>query len=112
MKENIELYSDKLGRNTFFEKQQLISRLPPYLTIQFMRFFWKKDNVGTGAKGGKAKILKSVLFPKIIDIYDLCSDDLKELLNLGRSIETQLLKADKNFRIDSCRRYLYSIGID
>ena len=46
-------------------------------------------------------LLKSVLFPKIIDIYDLCSDDLKELLNLGRAIETQLLKADKDFRIDN-----------
>ena len=99
-KENVELYSDVLGRNAFFQKTQYINRLPPYLTIQFMRFFWKKGNVETGAKEGKAKILKSVLFSKIIDIYDLCSDSTKELLNLGRDIETKLLKEDKNFRID------------
>jgi ubiquitin carboxyl-terminal hydrolase 14 len=100
LKENLELYSDVLARNTFFEKYQLISRLPPYLTVQFMRFDWKKDNVGTGAKGGKTKILKSVIFSKIIDLYDLCSDDLKEVLNLGRNIETRMLKDDKNFRVD------------
>jgi ubiquitin carboxyl-terminal hydrolase 14 len=101
LKENLELYSDILGRNTFFEKSQYISRLPPYLTVQFMRFDWKKDNVGTGAKGGKTKILKSVIFSKIIDLYDLCSEDWKELLNLGRSIETRMLKDDKNFRVDN-----------
>jgi ubiquitin carboxyl-terminal hydrolase 14 len=101
MKENIELYSDALGRNTFFEKQQLLSRLPPYLTVQFMRFFWKKENVSTGAKAGKAKILKSVLFSKVIEVYDLCNDETKELLNLGRGIETNMLKEDKNFRIDN-----------
>jgi ubiquitin carboxyl-terminal hydrolase 14 len=104
MNENIELFSDNLGRNTFFEKQQLLSRLPPYLTIQFMRFFWKKENVGTGAKGGKAKILKSVLFSKIIDVYDLCNIETKELLNLGREIETKMIKEDKNFRVDNVQQ--------
>lgn len=98
--ENVDLFSDCLNRNAIFQKTQYLNRLPPYLTVQFMRFFWKKGNVETGAKEGKAKILKSVLFSKIIDIYDICSDSTKELLNLGRDIETKLLKDDKNFRID------------
>lgn len=102
--ENVELYSDLLGRNTIFQKTQVINRMPPYLTVQFMRFFWKKGNVETGAKEGKAKILKSVLFSKIIDIYDLCSDSTKELINLGRDIETKYLKEDKNFRIDKVQK--------
>lgn len=101
MKENIELNSELLGRNTFFEKSQKLARLPPYLTIQFMRFFWKQANVSTGSKAGKAKILKSVVFSKIIDLYDLCSDSTKEILNLGRNIETKMLKDDKNFRIEN-----------
>lgn len=103
-KENVELFSDVLGRNAIFQKTQLINRLPPYLTVQFMRFFWKKGNVETGAKEGKAKILKSVLFSKIIDVYDLCSDSTKELINLGRDIETKYLKEDKNFRIDKVQK--------
>lgn len=101
MKENIELQSEILGRNSFFQKTQLINRLPPYLTVQFMRFFWKQANESTGAKAGKTKILKSVLFSKIIDLYDLCSDSTKVILDMGRKIESKMLKDDKNFRIDN-----------
>jgi ubiquitin carboxyl-terminal hydrolase 14 len=100
-KENIELNSEFLGRNTFFEKTQKLNRLPPYITLQFMRFFWKQANISTGAKAGKAKILKSVIFSKIIDLYDMCSDSTKEILNIGRNIETKMLKDDKNFRIEN-----------
>ena len=103
-KENVELFSDVLGRNSIFQKTQFINRLPPYLSVQFMRFFWKKGNIETGAKEGKAKILKSVMFSKIIDIYDLCSDSTKELIKLGREIETKYLKEDKNFRIDKVQK--------
>ncbi len=101
MKENVELNSELLNRNTFFEKSQVLNRLPPYLTVQFMRFFWKQANVSTGAKAGKAKILKSVIFSKIVDLYDMCSDSTKEILNIGRNIETKMLKEDKNFRIEN-----------
>lgn len=101
LKENIELHSDILGRNSIFQKSQLINRLPPYLTVQFMRFFWKQANVSTGSKAGKAKILKSVLFSKFIDLYDLCTESTKVILDLGRKIESKMLKDDKNFRIDS-----------
>ena len=86
LKENIEMFSDSLQRNSFFEKTQYINRLPNYLNVQFMRFFWKSANTATGAKAGKAKILKSVLFSKIIDLYDMCTDETKEILNLGRKI--------------------------
>lgn len=99
--ENVELYSDILQRNTFFNKKQLISRLPPFLNIQFMRFFWKQANEDMfGSKAGKAKILKSVMFSKLIDVYDLCTPDVQEVLKLGRDIETKMLKEDKNYRTD------------
>ena len=104
LKENIDMFSDSLQRNTVFEKSQLINRLPNYLTVQFMRFFWKSANTLTGAKAGKAKILKSVIFSKIIDLYDMCTDETKELLSLGRKIESKLLKDDKNFKIDEVKK--------
>ena len=104
LKENIDMFSDSLQRNTVFEKSQFINRLPNYLTVQFMRFFWKNANTLTGAKAGKAKILKSVIFSKIIDLYDMCTDETKELLSLGRKIETKLLKDDKNFKIDEVKK--------
>ena len=104
LKENIDMFSETLQRNTVFEKSQLINRLPNYLTVQFMRFYWKSANTLTGAKAGKAKILKSVIFSKIIDLYDMCTDETKELLSLGRKIETKLLKDDKNFKIDEVKK--------
>ena len=104
LKENIDLFSDKLQRNTVFEKSQFINRLPNYLSVQFMRFFWKKENVLTGAKAGKSKILKSVIFSKIIDLYDMCTEETKELLNLGRKIESKLLKDDKDFKIENVKK--------
>ena len=104
LKENIDLFSDKLQRNTVFEKSQLINRLPNYLTVQFMRFYWKQANTLTGAKAGKAKILKSVIFSKVIDLYDMCTDETKELLNIGRKIESKLLKDDKDFKVENVVR--------
>ena len=104
LKENLDLFSDKLQRNTVFEKSQLINRLPNYLTVQFMRFFWKKANTLTGAKAGKSKILKSVIFSKIIDLYDMCTEETKELLNLGRKIESKLMKDDKDFKIENVKK--------
>jgi len=104
LKENLDLFSDKLQRNTVFEKSQLINRLPNYLTVQFMRFFWKQANVLTGAKAGKSKILKSVIFSKIIDLYDMCTDETKELLNLGRKIESKLMKDDKDFKVENVKK--------
>jgi len=40
------------------------------LTINLIRFEWRNKK-GT-------KILKQIKFPMIIDVYDLCSDDLKK----------------------------------
>jgi len=104
--ENVELYSEAYNRNSFFAKKQLITRLPPYLNIQFMRFFWKKAVEGMpDSKDGKAKILKSVMFSKIIDIYDLCAPDVQEVLKLGREIENKMLKEDLKYRADlSCMK--------
>lgn len=52
--------------------QARISRLPAYLTIQFVRFFYKENNKVN------AKILKDIKFPLEFDAYDLCSSELKE----------------------------------
>lgn len=104
--EDIDLYSERLNRNTVFMKNVSISKLPPYLNIQFMRFFWKKATEEMfGSKDKKTKTLKSVMFSKIIDVYELCSPDVQEVLKLGREIEARLLKEDKTYKTDlSCVR--------
>lgn len=54
LKEEIEKRSEVLGRNAVFQKEAEITRLPYYLNVQFVRFFWKSNSDG----GNKAKILK------------------------------------------------------
>lgn len=54
--------------------QSKISRLPAYLTIQFVRFYYKeKESIN-------AKILKDVKFPLEFDAFELCAPELQEKL--------------------------------
>ncbi|XP_071965808.1 ubiquitin carboxyl-terminal hydrolase 14-like [Antedon mediterranea] len=71
MKENIEKNSPTLKRNAVYTKTSVINRLPAYLTVQFVRFYYKeKESVN-------AKILKDVKFPMTFDAFDLCSEELQ-----------------------------------
>jgi ubiquitin carboxyl-terminal hydrolase 14 len=52
-----------------------------------VRFYWKKESNVGGTKAGKAKILRSVMYPKVLDLYEFCSDSLKKTLDAGREVE-------------------------
>uniref|UniRef100_A0A915JFX3 Ubiquitin carboxyl-terminal hydrolase n=1 Tax=Romanomermis culicivorax TaxID=13658 RepID=A0A915JFX3_ROMCU len=72
MIEEIDKISPSLNRNAKYEKSTKIDRLPANLTVQMVRFFFKeKDRIN-------AKILKDVKFPLILDVYEMCSDSLRE----------------------------------
>ncbi|XP_065667283.1 ubiquitin carboxyl-terminal hydrolase 14 isoform X2 [Hydra vulgaris] len=74
LKETITKASPVLGKDASYTKSSLISRLPAYLTIQFVRFFYKeKEKVN-------AKILKDIKFPMTLDVFELCSSELQEKL--------------------------------
>jgi ubiquitin carboxyl-terminal hydrolase 14 len=60
--------------------QSSISRLPHYLTVQFVRFFWKRRE--DGSAGVKTKILKKVAFPLQLDMFEFCSEDLQKSLKV------------------------------
>ena len=55
---DIEKRSDILGRNCIYQKTSKINKLPSYLTVHFVRFYWKKESASSGTKAGKAKILR------------------------------------------------------
>ena len=57
------------------------------MCVNFVRFFWKKESNVGGTKAGRAKILRSVNFPRVFDIYEYCSDEMKKRLDEGREIE-------------------------
>ena len=72
-----ETYSKKsptLDRDVEYKQTSQIARLPKYLPVHFVRFFWKKD------VNKKAKILRKVTFPHELDCVEYCTDDLREKL--------------------------------
>lgn len=78
MHEEIEKQSVALGRNARYQKNSLVSRLPAYLSVQIVRFFYKeKENIS-------AKILKDVKFPIVLDLFNICSPELQEKMKPAR----------------------------
>ncbi|KAI1300480.1 ubiquitin carboxyl-terminal hydrolase-like protein [Xylaria venustula] len=74
LKEQLEKRSEVLGRDAVYTKTSKITRLPKYLTVHFVRFFWKRETQK------KAKIMRKVTFPHELDLVEFCDDHLKELL--------------------------------
>ncbi len=58
----------------WYTKTSKISRLPKYLTFNFVRFQWK------AAEAIKAKILKRVQFPFELDMITFCTPELAKKL--------------------------------
>ena len=69
------------------------------MTIHFVRFYWKKESSLAGTKAGKAKILRNVAFPKVLDVYDFCTEDLKKSLDQGREFERKLREEEDAKRL-------------
>ncbi len=65
MTEEITKRSPKLGRDAVYLRKSHISKLPQYMVVQFVRFFWRTDN------GEKTKIVRRVQFPMRLDTLDV-----------------------------------------
>ena len=69
-----EKKSTTLDRDAEYKLVSEISRLPKYLPVHFVRFFWKRD------VNKKAKILRKVTFPRELDCVEYCREDLRKKL--------------------------------
>lgn len=89
LNEQVTKKSPTLDRDANYMKQSLISRLPAYLTVNFVRFQYK------GKEGINAKVLKDIKFSIEFDAYDLCNKDLQQKLvpmrNKFKELEDALL---------------------
>jgi ubiquitin carboxyl-terminal hydrolase 14 len=74
LEEQIEKQSPTLNRNALYTKRSRISRLPKYLTVHFVRFFWKRETQK------KAKIMRKVTFPAELDVVEFCTEELRKQL--------------------------------
>ena len=72
--EKIEKMSSALNRDAMYTKSSRVSRLPKYLTVHFVRFFWKRE------AGKKAKIMRKVTFPAELDAVEFCTETLRKQL--------------------------------
>lgn len=108
MQEQITKKSPTLGRDAIYTKKSAISRLPAYLTIQFVRFYYKEK------EAINAKILKEVMFPVEFDAFVICSDELQEKLmpmrnkinKYEKSIEGKINFLEKKLGIaNKCKKF-------
>ncbi|KAG9290938.1 hypothetical protein G9A89_011088 [Geosiphon pyriformis] len=83
----VQKNSPTLNREAIYTKRQRVSRLPAYLTVQFVRFSWKPQ------EQVRAKILRKVKFPFILDATPLCTEELSSKVS---PIKNKLLEFEKN----------------
>ncbi|WOK91358.1 ubiquitin carboxyl-terminal hydrolase 6 [Canna indica] len=93
LKSELEKTSSSLGRSAIFTKESHISELPRYLTVQFVRFFWKRET------SQKAKILRKVDYPLELDVYEFCSDELRQKLQAPRQTLRELENAKLGLKV-------------
>lgn len=74
LEEKLEKTSPALGRQAVYTKTSRISRLPKYLTVHFVRFFWKRE------AQKKAKIMRKVTFQPELDVVEFCTEELRKQL--------------------------------
>lgn len=91
LEEKIEKHSPTLDRDAVYTKRSRIARLPKYLTVHFVRFFWKRD------AQKKAKIMRKVTFPAELDVVDFCTDELKGLVIPVRDKVREIRKEELDF---------------
>ncbi|EDW88790.1 ubiquitin carboxyl-terminal hydrolase 14 [Drosophila yakuba] len=96
MKEQLMKKSETLGRDAKYIRTYLVSRLPAYLTVQFVRFQYK------GKEGINAKVLKDIKFPMDFDAFELCTPELQNKLCPMRSKFKDL--EDKKMEVDVVKR--------
>jgi ubiquitin carboxyl-terminal hydrolase 14 len=86
----VESHSEHTNSTNVYKVEKRMNNLPPYLVVNMVRFFWKKESTTAGTQAGKAKILRQVSFPMVLDTFDLCSEELKKSLDHGRKYEGRM----------------------
>jgi ubiquitin carboxyl-terminal hydrolase 14 len=80
----IEKHSEVLGRDAVWTRTQRIARLPPIITVQFGRFYWKATPDSQDHSGVKCKVMKPVAFNSMLDIFEFCTEAVQKVLKVSR----------------------------
>ena len=90
LSETLSKISPTLDRDADYIKTSRLASLPKYLTVHFVRFFWKRE------AQKKAKIMRKVTFPAELDVVDFCTDELKQQLIPVRDKVRQIRKDEED----------------
>ena len=97
LESEVEKFSNTLNRNAIWKKTQRVKRLPKYLCLQFMRFFWKATPDSRDHPNGvKCKIMRTVNFPEVLDIFNFCANDLRARMKVHRDVEDEGILESKD----------------
>lgn len=97
LKQSIEKNSPSLGRSAQYIQTSKISRLPAYLTVHMVRFYWRRDI------NKKTKIMRKVKFPINLDLTDLLTDELKDKIGPA-AVKIKDIEKDRRERIKTKRK--------
>jgi len=73
---------------------------------------WKKAVENTGSKATKAKILRNVSFPRVLDMYSFCTDELKKNLDIGKEYEKKQNEKRSQENTDKFEAYKKKLEAD
>ncbi|QLL33929.1 hypothetical protein HG536_0F02540 [Torulaspora globosa] len=94
--EQIEKRSTITDVNSVYSVDKQITKLPKYLTVQFVRFFWKRS------AGKKSKILRKVVFPFQLDVAEMLTPEYaKEKIQVRedfRQIDKERLEKERDLK--------------
>lgn len=85
--QQIEKTSPNLGRIATYQRQSRLSRLPAYLVVHMVRFYWRRD------VQKKAKIMRKVKYPLQLDMSDLVTDGVRVQIQPINSAVKKILKS-------------------
>ncbi|WFD36930.1 ubiquitinyl hydrolase 1 [Malassezia cuniculi] len=87
LEQRVEKHSEMLGRTAIHSEKSRVSRLPKYLSVHFVRFFWRRDI------NRKTKIMRKVKFPFELDARAFATPELAAQLDPAAGMLRDLEKA-------------------
>lgn len=92
--QQVEKNSPTLNRTVPYNVESRMSRLPQYLAIHMVRFYWRRDIQK------KAKIMRKVKYPLQLDVTDIMTDELREkVLPINTAVKNILKVRDDRAKI-------------
>ena len=92
--ETISKHNSALNRDSEYQVSKAITRLPKFLVVHFIRFFWRRDI------NKKSKILRKVQFPFELDLSDMLDESVKEEKNKNRDLIRKVEKDNLDLKRD------------